>query len=234
MNSEYAQSSSRENSVEQRKSMKELKRMNQPNSASANTPTIVIRCDLPQAMSKLMEQADGMNWELEEIRKTLPSLRTHTDLASVQNTLVEMQRSLTEMNKLLERVDPQRYADAFNAAVQPLTQAVRENMELTSQRQSQLMNDVADAYIRRMDDAVHGQFDHLKITLEDTCRYQEKAIKNVADALSSFGVMCSFCQRALPIARFPLSFSRRARFSSDIFILTKTVSQSCIISRDIS
>ncbi len=51
----------------------------------------------------------------------------------------------------------------------------------------QLMNDVADAYIRRMDDAVHGQFDHLKITLEDTCRYQEKAIKNVADALSSFG-----------------------------------------------
>jgi hypothetical protein len=104
MNSEYAQSSSRENSVEQRKSMEELKRMNQPSSASANTPTIVIRCDLPQAMSKLMEQADGMNWELEEIWKTLPSLRTHTDLASVQNTLVEMQRSLTEMNKLLERV----------------------------------------------------------------------------------------------------------------------------------
>ena len=109
MNSEYAQSLSRENSVEQRKSMEELKRMNQPNSASANilpqtVQPIVIRCDLPQAMNKLMEQADGMNWELEEIRKALPSLRTHTDLASVQNTLVEMQRSLTEMNKLLERV----------------------------------------------------------------------------------------------------------------------------------
>ena len=104
MNSEYGQSSSRENSVEQRKPMEELKRMNQPNSASANTPPIVIRCDLPQAMNKLTEQADGMNWELEEIRKALPSLRTHTDLASVQNTLVEMQRSLTEMNKLLERV----------------------------------------------------------------------------------------------------------------------------------
>ena len=104
MNSEYAQSSSRENSVEQRKSMEELKRMNQSNSVSANTPPIVIRCDLPQAMNKLTEQADGMKWELEEIRKALPSLRTHTDLASVQNTLVEMQRSLTEMNKLLERV----------------------------------------------------------------------------------------------------------------------------------
>ena len=109
MNSESEQSSTRENSVEQRKSMEELKRMNQPNSVSANTPPqtvqpIVIRCDLPQAMNKLTEQADGMNWELEEIRKALPSLRTHTDLASVQNTLVEIQRSLTEMNKLLERV----------------------------------------------------------------------------------------------------------------------------------
>ena len=109
MSSEYAQSSSRENSVEQRKSMEELKRMNQPNSAPANTPPqtvqpIVIRCDLPQAMNKLTEQADGMNWELEEIRKTLPSLRTHIDLTPVQNTLVEIQRSLTEMNKLLERV----------------------------------------------------------------------------------------------------------------------------------
>ena len=109
MNSEYAQSSLRENSVEQRKSMEELKRMNQPSSASANAPVqtvhpIVIQCDLPQAMNKLTEQADGMNWELEEIRKTLPSLRTHIDLPPVQQSLTEMQRSLTEMNKLLERV----------------------------------------------------------------------------------------------------------------------------------
>ena len=109
MNSEYAQNSSRENSVEQRKSMEELKRRNQPNSASANTPPqimqpIVIRCDLPQTMNKLTEQADGMNWELEQIRKTLPDLRTHIDLASVQKSLTEMQRSLAEMNTLLERV----------------------------------------------------------------------------------------------------------------------------------
>ena len=109
MNSEYGQSSSRENSVEQRKSMEELKRMNQSNSALANTPPqmmqpIVIQCDLPQTMSKLTEQADGINWELEEIRKTLPELRTHIDLTPVQKSLTEMQRSLTEMNKLLERV----------------------------------------------------------------------------------------------------------------------------------
>ena len=109
MNSEYAQSSSRENSIEQRKPMEELKRMNQPSSALANTPPqmmqpIVIQCDLPQAMSKLAEQADGINWELEEIRKTLPELKTRTDLTPVQKSLTEMQKSLTEMNKLLERV----------------------------------------------------------------------------------------------------------------------------------
>ena len=108
MNSEYAQNSLREHSVEQRKTMEELKRMNQPNCAPPSAPqpiqSIVIQCDLPQAMNKLTEQADGINWELEEIRKTLPELKTHIDLTPVQKSLTEMQRSLTEMNKLLERV----------------------------------------------------------------------------------------------------------------------------------
>ena len=57
MNSEYGQSSSKENSVEQRKPMEELKRMNQPSSAPPSAPQpiqpIVIQCDLPQAMDKL-------------------------------------------------------------------------------------------------------------------------------------------------------------------------------------
>ena len=108
MNSEYAQNSLREHSVEQRKTMEELKQLNQPNSAPPSAPPsiqpIVIQCDLPQAMNKLTEQADGINWELEEIRKTLPELKPRTDLAPVQQSLAEMQRSLTEMNKLLERV----------------------------------------------------------------------------------------------------------------------------------
>ena len=108
MNSEYGQSSSRENSIEQRKPMEELKRMNQPSSAPQQTAQpiqpIVIQCDLPQAMNKLTEQADGANWELEEIRKTLPELKPRTDLTPVQQSLTEMQRSLTEMNRLLERV----------------------------------------------------------------------------------------------------------------------------------
>ena len=109
MNSEYEQSSSRENSVEQRKPMEELKRMNQSNSALANTPPqmmqpIVIQCDLPQTMNKLAKQVGEINWALEEIRNTLPELKTRIDLTPVQKSLTEMQRSLTEMNKLLERV----------------------------------------------------------------------------------------------------------------------------------
>ena len=108
MNSEYGQSSSRENSIEQRKPMEELKRMNQPSSAPQQTAQpiqpIVIQCDLPQAMNKLTEQADGINWELAEIRKTLPELKPYIDLTPVQNTLVEIQKSLTEMNSLLERI----------------------------------------------------------------------------------------------------------------------------------
>ena len=108
MNSEYGQSSSKENSIEQRKPMEELKRLNQPNSAPQQTAQtiqpIVIQCDLPQAMNKLTEQADGINWELEEIRKTLPELKTRVDLTPVQQSLTEMQKSLTEMNRLLERV----------------------------------------------------------------------------------------------------------------------------------
>ena len=107
MNSEYGRNSSREN-CEQRKPMEELKRLNQPSSAPQQTAQplqpIVIQCDLPQAMNKLTEQADGINWELEEIRKTLPELKPYIDLTPVQQSLTEMQRSLTEMNKLLERV----------------------------------------------------------------------------------------------------------------------------------
>ena len=108
MNSEYAQNSLREHSVEQRKPMEELKRMNQPNSAPPSAPQpiqpIVIQCDLPQTMNKLAKQVGEINWELEEIRKAIPGLRAHIDLTPVQKSLTEMQRLLTEMNRLLERV----------------------------------------------------------------------------------------------------------------------------------
>ena len=109
MNSEYAQNSSRKN-CEQRKPIEELKRMNPSNNTPQNMPQqtaqppqtiqpIVIQCDLPQTMNKLTKQADGINWELEEIRKTLPELKTHIDLTPVQKSLAEIQKSLTVVTK---------------------------------------------------------------------------------------------------------------------------------------
>ena len=105
MNSEYGKNSSKENSVEQRKPMEELKRLNQPNSAPQprTMQPIVIQCELPQAMTKLTQQADGINWELEEIRNMLPELKTHTDLTPLQRSLTEIQKSLAQMNTTLEQ-----------------------------------------------------------------------------------------------------------------------------------
>ena len=108
MNSEYGRRLSMDE-LKGRNRTDTEKPENQPNGAPSSTPAqpiqpIVIQCDLPQAMNKLTEQADGINWELEEIRKTLPELKTRVDLTPVQKSLTEMQRSLTEMNKLLEQV----------------------------------------------------------------------------------------------------------------------------------
>ena len=72
--------------------MEELKRLNQPNSAPQpqTMQPIVIQCDLPQTMNKLAKQVGEINWELEEIRKTLPELKTHVDLTPVQQSLTEI------------------------------------------------------------------------------------------------------------------------------------------------
>ena len=108
MNSEYGRRLSMDE-LKGRNRTDTEKPENQPNGAPSSTPAqpiqpIVIQCDLPQAMNKLAKQVGGINWELEEIRKTLPELKTRVDLTPVQKSLTEMQRSLTEMNKLLEQV----------------------------------------------------------------------------------------------------------------------------------
>ena len=108
MNSEYGRRLSMDE-LKGRNRTDTEKPENQPNGAPSSTPAqpiqpIVIQCDLPQAMNKLMDQADGINWELEEIRNTLLELKTRIDLTPVLKSLTEMQRSLTEMNRLLEQV----------------------------------------------------------------------------------------------------------------------------------
>ena len=91
------------------------------------------------------------------------------------------------MKQLLENVNPERFGEKLNETLAPLAESVKDTMRMTSKMQKEMMDEVAQAYIRRMDEAVHGQFDHLAATLEETCRYQEKTIKGVGDALSSFG-----------------------------------------------
>ncbi|MFR6695283.1 MAG: hypothetical protein ACLUS6_15525 [Dysosmobacter sp.] len=99
----------RENSVEQRKPMEELKRMNQPSSAPQHTAAAdPAHCD-PVRSAAGDEQADGAGrrnklgagGNSEDPARTE---NTYIDLTPVQQSLAEMQRSLTEMNKLLERV----------------------------------------------------------------------------------------------------------------------------------
>ena len=100
---------------------------------------------------------------------------------------IYQQEQTAIMKQLLEAVSPDNFANRVTEAVNPLTNALCESMKMVSGEQAKLMDTVADAYVRRMNEAVHGQFDHLSATIEETCRYQEKAIKGVSDALSSFG-----------------------------------------------
>ena len=105
MSSEYEQNSP---SVERTKTLKELKQMNQPNSTEPNPTTqpvtpIVIQCPLPEALTSLTRQMKEVCWELEEIRKALPDLKTYIDLTAVQNSLTESQKSLAQIKQLLEQ-----------------------------------------------------------------------------------------------------------------------------------
>ena len=101
MNSEYGQN------VSQQKSLQELKQMNQPNSKepAQNTPVtpIVIQCPLPQALTKLTQQADRVCWELSEIRETLPGLKTPIDLTATQKALEQIVSLLEQAGKKNEK-----------------------------------------------------------------------------------------------------------------------------------
>ena len=101
MNSEYGQN------VSQQKSLQELKQMNQPNSKEPTQSTlmtpIVIQCPLPQAITKLTQQADRMCWELSEIQEILPGLKTPIDLTATQKALEKIVSLLEQAGKKNER-----------------------------------------------------------------------------------------------------------------------------------
>ena len=102
MNSEY------ENNSQRRKTLQELKQINQQNQTSgAETSTpitpVVIQCPLPEALTALTQKTESIRWEVCAIREYLPDLRSYTDLTTVQTSMAEMQKSLTQMTSLLEQ-----------------------------------------------------------------------------------------------------------------------------------
>lgn len=102
MNSEY------ENNSQNRKSLRELKQMNQPNQQNSAEPSspitpIVIQCPLPEALTMPTQKTESIGREVHAMREYLPSLRSRTDLTTVQNTMAEMQKTLAHMTSLLEQ-----------------------------------------------------------------------------------------------------------------------------------
>ena len=102
MNSEF------ENNSQPRKTLRELKQMNQPdqqNSAEQSSPItpIVIQCPLPEALTILTQKTESIGREVHAMREYLPNLRSRTDLTAVQNSMTEMQKTLTQLTSLLEQ-----------------------------------------------------------------------------------------------------------------------------------
>ena len=102
MNSEY------ENNSQPKKTLRELKQMNQPsqqNGTEQSSPIapIVIQCPLPEALTKLTQKTESIGREVRGMREYLPNLKSHTDLTAVQNSMAEIQKSLMEMTALLEQ-----------------------------------------------------------------------------------------------------------------------------------
>ena len=99
MSLEYEQNSMHS---ERRKSLQELKQMNQPN--TTQTPTsITLQCSMADALPELTQRANDACWELQTLREYLPNLKSRTDLTAVQNSLTEIQKTLTKLISLTEQ-----------------------------------------------------------------------------------------------------------------------------------
>ncbi|MBQ6645805.1 MAG: MotA/TolQ/ExbB proton channel family protein, partial [Clostridia bacterium] len=71
-------------------------------------------------------------------------------------------------------------------SLRTLFDPIAKTMDASYEGQQKLMNEVADAYINKLNTALHGQLEALSSTIESTCRYQEKTVKSVSDALVEF------------------------------------------------
>lgn len=101
--------------LDKKLSMDELMQRNRPTptpqpTAQEQSPPItpiVIQCPLPEALTMLTKKTESIGREVHGMREYLPNLRSHTDLTVVQNSMAEIQKSLTEMTALLEQAGKQ-------------------------------------------------------------------------------------------------------------------------------
>ena len=105
MSLEYEQNSMHS---ERRKSLQELKQMNQPNteppiSQTAPITPIVIQCPMADALPELTQRANDACRELQTLRKYLPNLKSRTDLTAVPTSLTAMQNALTKLTSMVEQ-----------------------------------------------------------------------------------------------------------------------------------
>ena len=107
-----------ENNSLPRKTLRELKQMNQPEQQSNTeqsspiTP-VVIQCPLPEALTALTQKTESIGREVHAMREYLPNLKSRTDLTAVQNTMTEMQKTLMQLTSLLEQAGKKKEKRTF-------------------------------------------------------------------------------------------------------------------------
>ena len=99
---------------------------------------------------------------------------------------IYQQEQSSMLKQLTDAIGGENIKAILVDVISPLTKAIEKTVNFTCEQQQSLMQGVADAYIAKMDEAMHGQFDKLSVTLDETCRYQERTIKSVADSLTAF------------------------------------------------
>ncbi|MBQ4227127.1 MAG: hypothetical protein II697_02900, partial [Clostridia bacterium] len=88
------------------------------------------------------------------------------------------QEQTSLLKQLCQTLTPENIRQVF----EPVTKAV----DLSCENQQKLMNEVAEAYVDKLNSAMNGQLAALSQTIQDTCRYQEKTIRTVSEALVDF------------------------------------------------
>ncbi|MBQ3669071.1 MAG: MotA/TolQ/ExbB proton channel family protein, partial [Clostridia bacterium] len=96
--------------------------------------------------------------------------------------LTQMAIYQQEQTSLLREMSKSLTPESLKMLFDPIA----KTLDTSYEGQQKLMNAVADAYIAKLNTALNGQLEALSNTIQSTCRYQEKTVKSVSDALVEF------------------------------------------------